>query len=145
MHGARWQSVSLADTSRWGAQQTQQVARWALPVIRYLHKARLGPVKGRKCHLSTTPGEWGSVGVRATCSVPVSGACPLGAVQSCWFLQGWLCSPSPLLAWPIPSKYSCFPSRQWSQPILWSFSLPHIFTRLKISSCISQVGNVRCS
>lgn len=105
----------------------------------------LGPVKGRKCHLSTSPGEWGSVSVRATCSVPVSGACPLGAVQSSWLLQGWLCSTSLLLVWPIPSKYSCFPSRQWSQPILWSFSLPHVFTRLKISSCISQMGNVRCS
>ena len=83
MHRARWQLVSLAGRSQQGAQQAQRVARSALPVIKYLLKACLGPVKGRKCHLSTSPGEWGSVSFRATCSVPVLGACTLGAVQSC--------------------------------------------------------------
>lgn len=44
-------------------------------------------------------------------------------------------------AWAISSKHPCSPSWQWSQPILWSFQ----FYALKISSCMSQMGNVRCS
>lgn len=61
MRRARWQLESLAGGPQQGAQQAQRVARSALRVIKYLHKACLGPVKGRKCHLSTAPGEWRSV------------------------------------------------------------------------------------
>lgn len=82
-HRARRQLASLAGRSPRGAQQAQRVAHQALPVIKYLHKACLGLVKGRKCHLSTTPGERGGVSFRAMCSVPVLGAGTLGAVQSC--------------------------------------------------------------
>lgn len=53
--------------------------------------------------------------------------------------------PTPGGAWMIPSKYSGSPSWQRSQTILWSFSLPPIFTRQKMSSWISQMRNERCS
>lgn len=142
----RWKLAYPTGRSQWGARQAQRVTCEALLVRKYLCIVYcLGHSEGMKM----PPAAQSQVSREVSASEPCArcqfwGCAHLGLCRAAVSVGLTLLS-SPLLAWLIPSKYSCSPPRQWSQPTLWSFSLPHIIQGWRSAAASHRWGNMRCS